>query len=95
MILESALSLIQNCFSANDVENTFGHIVDIHEPCGKLLGHIEDTVEMTDEGSHHPLVGSCFEDLAEVSTLIIHRKIVHLEGLNAVQRPRFNSNTFE
>ena len=63
MILESALSLIQNCFSANDVENTFGHIVDIHEPCGKLLGHIEDTVEMTDEGSHHPLVGSCFEDI--------------------------------
>ncbi|KAB0384650.1 hypothetical protein FD755_006567, partial [Muntiacus reevesi] len=58
----SALSLIQNCFSANDVENTFGHIVDIHEPGGKLLGHIEDTVEMTDEGSHHPLVGSCFED---------------------------------
>lgn len=34
----------------------------------KLLGHIEDTVEMTDEGSPHPLVGSCFEDLAEVST---------------------------
>ena len=63
MILESALSLIQNCFSANDVENTFGHIVDIHEPCGKLLGHIEDTVEMTDEGSPHPLVGSCFEDI--------------------------------
>ena len=60
MILESALSLIQNCFSAN-VENTFGHIVDIHEPRGELLGHIEDTVEMTDEGSHHPLAGSCFE----------------------------------
>ena len=37
----------------------------IHEPGGKLLGHIEDNVEMTDEGSHHPLVGSCFEDLAE------------------------------
>lgn len=32
----------------------------------KLLGLIEDTVEMTDEGSPHPLVGSCFEDLAEV-----------------------------
>lgn len=36
----------------------------------KLLGHIEDTVEMTDEGSPHPLVGSCFEDLAEVSNII-------------------------
>lgn len=84
------------CFSfQQDVENIFSRIVDIHELSVKLLGHIEDTVEMTDEGSPHPLVGSCFEDLAEVSTLIIHRKIVHLEGLNAVQRPRFNSNTFE
>lgn len=34
----------------------------------KLLGLLEDTVEMTDEGSPHPLVGSCFEDLAEVSS---------------------------
>lgn len=41
--------------------------MDIHELSVKLLGHIEDTVEMTDEGSPHPLVGSCFEDLAEVS----------------------------
>ena len=89
------MSLTQNCFSANDVENTFGHIVDIQEPHGKLLGHIEDTVEMTDEGSPHPLVGSCFEDLAEVSTLIIHQKILPLEGLNAVQRPRFDSSTLE
>lgn len=32
----------------------------------KLLGLIEDTVEMTDESSPHPLAGSCFEDLAEV-----------------------------
>ena len=33
----------------------------------KLLGLIEDTVEMTDESSPHPLAGSCFEDLAELS----------------------------
>lgn len=38
----------------------------------KLLGLIEDTVEMTDEGSPHPLVGSCFEDLAEVSGTSIY-----------------------
>ncbi|EPY83863.1 son of sevenless 1-like protein [Camelus ferus] len=50
-----------------DVENIFSRIVDIHELSVKLLGHIEDTVEMTDEGSPHPLVGSCFEDLAELS----------------------------
>lgn len=53
-----------------DVENIFSRIVDIHELSVKLLGHIEDTVEMTDEGSPHPLVGSCFEDLAEVSISI-------------------------
>ncbi|KAJ8002161.1 hypothetical protein DPEC_G00176950 [Dallia pectoralis] len=52
-------------FSHHDVENIFSHIVDIHEVTLKLLGLIEDTVEMTDEGSPHPLVGSCFEDLAE------------------------------
>ena len=52
--------------SLQDVENIFSRISDIHELSVKLLGHIEDTVEMTDEGSPHPLVGSCFEDMAEV-----------------------------
>ncbi|XP_060796856.1 son of sevenless homolog 1 [Neoarius graeffei] len=52
-------------FSHHDVENIFSRIVDIHEVTLKLLGLIEDTVEMTDEGSPHPLVGRCFEDLAE------------------------------
>lgn len=51
-----------------DVDSIFSRIVDIHEVTVKLLGLIEDTVEMTDEGSPHPLVGSCFEDLAEVSS---------------------------
>ncbi|XP_076028196.1 son of sevenless homolog 1 isoform X2 [Genypterus blacodes] len=48
-----------------DVDSIFSRIVDIHEVTVKLLGLIEDTVEMTDECSPHPLVGSCFEDLAE------------------------------
>ncbi|XP_039865914.1 son of sevenless homolog 1-like isoform X1 [Simochromis diagramma] len=48
-----------------DVESIFSRILDIHEVTVKLLGLIEDTVEMTGEGSPHPLVGSCFEDLAE------------------------------
>ncbi|KAJ1154560.1 hypothetical protein NDU88_007309 [Pleurodeles waltl] len=52
-------------FSPHVVETIFSRIVDIHELSVKLLGHIEDTVEMTDESSPHPLVGSCFEDLAE------------------------------
>ncbi|KAM4750660.1 son of sevenless homolog 1 isoform 1-T1 [Anableps anableps] len=52
-------------FSQQDVDGVFSRIVDIQEVTVKLLGLLEDTVEMTDEGSPHPLVGSCFEDLAE------------------------------
>ncbi|KAM9792260.1 son of sevenless homolog 1 [Neosynchiropus ocellatus] len=52
-------------FSQHDVDSIFSRILDIHEVTVKLLGLIEDSVEMTDEDSPHPLVGSCFEDLAE------------------------------
>ncbi|XP_036402814.1 son of sevenless homolog 1-like isoform X1 [Megalops cyprinoides] len=52
-------------FSLHDVESIFSRITDIQELTVKLLGLMEDTVEMTDESSPHPLVGSCFEDLAE------------------------------
>uniref|UniRef100_A0A671X6F0 Son of sevenless homolog 2 (Drosophila) n=1 Tax=Sparus aurata TaxID=8175 RepID=A0A671X6F0_SPAAU len=52
-------------FTPEDVEVIFSNILDIHELTVKLLGLIEDAVEMTADGSPHPLVGSCFEDLAE------------------------------
>ncbi|CAI5695729.1 son of sevenless homolog 2 [Oreochromis niloticus] len=52
-------------FTNEDVEVVFSNILDIHELTVKLLGLIEDAVEMTADGSPHPLVGSCFEDLAE------------------------------
>uniref|UniRef100_A0A8C0F5L8 SOS Ras/Rho guanine nucleotide exchange factor 2 n=1 Tax=Bubo bubo TaxID=30461 RepID=A0A8C0F5L8_BUBBB len=52
-------------FTPNDIDVIFSNISDIHELTVKLLGLIEDTVEMTDESSPHPLAGSCFEDLAE------------------------------
>uniref|UniRef100_A0A8C0CEZ4 SOS Ras/Rho guanine nucleotide exchange factor 2 n=1 Tax=Balaenoptera musculus TaxID=9771 RepID=A0A8C0CEZ4_BALMU len=52
-------------FKPSDIEKIFSNILDIHELTVKLLGLIEDTVEMTDESSPHPLAGSCFEDLAE------------------------------
>ncbi|KAL0178311.1 hypothetical protein M9458_027205, partial [Cirrhinus mrigala] len=52
-------------FSAQDVELAFSNILEVHELTVKLLGLIEDAVEMTADGSPHPLVGSCFEDLAE------------------------------
>lgn len=67
------------------MENIFSRISDIHELSVKLLGHIEDTVEMTDEGSPHPLVGSCFEDMAEVrqylfSIIQMYSKVLHLNA---------------
>ncbi|XP_064148515.1 son of sevenless homolog 2 isoform X4 [Loxodonta africana] len=52
-------------FKPSDIEKIFSNISDIHELTVKLLGLIEDAVEMTDESSPHPLAGSCFEDLAE------------------------------
>ncbi|XP_077427478.1 son of sevenless homolog 1 isoform X1 [Vanacampus margaritifer] len=52
-------------FSPHDVESIFSRVVDVHEATAKMLGLLEDAVEMTDDGSPHPLVGSCFEDLAE------------------------------
>ncbi|XP_066884590.1 son of sevenless homolog 2 isoform X3 [Kogia breviceps] len=55
----------RNLFKPSDIEKIFSNILDIHELTVKLLGLIEDTVEMTDESSPHPLAGSCFEDLAE------------------------------
>lgn len=57
-----------------DVEVIFSNILDIHELTVKLLGLIEDAVEMTADGSPHPLVGSCFEDLAEVRRSLRWRK---------------------
>uniref|UniRef100_A0A4W5NN48 Son of sevenless homolog 2 (Drosophila) n=1 Tax=Hucho hucho TaxID=62062 RepID=A0A4W5NN48_9TELE len=64
------LTDVLRCFTSlplylQDVEVIFSNILDIHELTVKLLGLIEDAVEMTADGSPHPLVGSCFEDLAE------------------------------
>ncbi|XP_031154459.2 son of sevenless homolog 1 isoform X2 [Sander lucioperca] len=64
-VFREPFSCSHRLFSQHDVDSIFSRIVDIHEVTVKLLGLIEDTVEMTDEGSPHPLVGSCFEDLAE------------------------------
>ncbi|KAM9294164.1 son of sevenless homolog 2 isoform 2-T2 [Gastrophryne carolinensis] len=64
-VFREAFLANKKLFTTNDVEVIFSNILDIHELTVKLLGLIEDTVEMTDESSPHPLVGSCFEDLAE------------------------------
>uniref|UniRef100_A0A669EFR7 Son of sevenless homolog 1 (Drosophila) n=1 Tax=Oreochromis niloticus TaxID=8128 RepID=A0A669EFR7_ORENI len=65
--LNLIIRVFREPFNSNSMlfSHIFSRILDIHEVTVKLLGLIEDTVEMTGEGSPHPLVGSCFEDLAE------------------------------
>uniref|UniRef100_A0A8D2J3G0 SOS Ras/Rho guanine nucleotide exchange factor 2 n=1 Tax=Varanus komodoensis TaxID=61221 RepID=A0A8D2J3G0_VARKO len=64
-VFRAAFLSNRKLFAPHDIDMIFSNISDIHELTVKLLGLIEDTVEMTDESSPHPLVGSCFEDLAE------------------------------
>uniref|UniRef100_A0A8C5Q2C4 SOS Ras/Rho guanine nucleotide exchange factor 2 n=1 Tax=Leptobrachium leishanense TaxID=445787 RepID=A0A8C5Q2C4_9ANUR len=64
-VFREAFMSNKTLFMPLDIDTIFSNILDIHELTVKLLGLIEDTVEMTDESNPHPLVGSCFEDLAE------------------------------
>lgn len=64
-----AFLLDRKLLKPSKTEKIFNNISDIHELTVKRLGLLEDTVEMTDESSPHPLAGSCFEDLAEEPAL--------------------------
>uniref|UniRef100_A0A672JWG5 Son of sevenless homolog 2-like n=1 Tax=Sinocyclocheilus grahami TaxID=75366 RepID=A0A672JWG5_SINGR len=64
-VFRQAFTSNSKLFSTQDVDLAFSNILEVHELTVKLLGLIEDAVEMTADGSPHPLVGSCFEDLAE------------------------------
>jgi len=64
-------TILRQVLCLQDIDVIFSNISDIHELTVKLLGLIEDTVEMTDESSPHPLAGSCFEDLAEVWCFVV------------------------
>lgn len=50
---------------SKDIDVIFSNIIDIQELTAKLLSSLEDTIEVTEEGTI-PLIGTCFEDLAEV-----------------------------
>ena len=51
---------------SKDLDVIFSNIIDIQELTAKLLSSLEDTIEVQDDV---PLVGTCFEDLAEVCYL--------------------------
>ena len=54
-----------NQTTPRDMELIFSNLSDVYECTATVLGQLEDTLEMTDDGWHLS-VGSCFEELAEV-----------------------------
>jgi len=56
------------CFCEQDIDVIFSNILDVHELTQSLLSSLEDTLEATEE-NEAPLIGLCFEELAEVCCL--------------------------
>jgi len=56
------------CFCDQDIDVIFSNILDVHELTQSLLSSLEDTLEATEE-NEAPLIGLCFEELAEVCGL--------------------------
>ena len=54
-----------NQTTPRDIELIFSNLADVYECTATVLGQLEDTLEMADDGWHLS-VGSCFEELAEV-----------------------------
>ena len=53
-----------------ELEKIFSNINDVTELTLTLIGSMEDTLEMTEQGNV-PAVGTCFEELAEVNKLLV------------------------
>ena len=51
----------------------FSNIIDVYEFTVRLLSSLEDTIEMTVDDSK-PLVGGCFEELAEGAEFDVYEK---------------------
>lgn len=58
-------------FVVQDLDVIFSNILDIYEFTAKLLSSVEEQMEMAQD-SELPLVGTCFEDLAEVHSRLTH-----------------------
>ncbi|XP_050407020.1 son of sevenless homolog 1 [Patella vulgata] len=60
---------------SKDLDVIFSNILDIYDLTTKLLSLVEDQVEITDE-RETPLVGTCFEDIAEGEEFNVYEKYV-------------------
>ncbi|QQP50368.1 Uncharacterized protein FKW44_011356, partial [Caligus rogercresseyi] len=57
----------------SEFDKIFSNITDITELTMTLIGSLEDTLEMTEEGNMSA-VGSCFEELAEAEEFVVYDK---------------------
>ncbi|CAK8692407.1 unnamed protein product [Clavelina lepadiformis] len=64
-IFKKAFTDNPNLFTEADIDIIFGNIEDIAEMSTKLIVMLEEAAEMTDESNPVPLIGNCFEELAE------------------------------
>lgn len=60
---------------SKDLDVIFSNILDIYEFTAKLLSSVEEQVEMAQD-SELPLVGTCFEDLAEGEEFNVYERYV-------------------
>ena len=59
--------------TTNELEDIFSNINDVTELTLTLIGSMEDTLEMTEQGNV-PAVGTCFEELAEAEEFEVYDK---------------------
>nr|KAG5688352.1 hypothetical protein BaRGS_032920 [Batillaria attramentaria] len=74
---------------SKDLEVIFSNILDIYEFTAKLLSSVEEQLEMAQD-SEPPLVGTCFEDLAEGEEFNVYERYVD-DMLSPLGKERLNT----
>ena len=76
-----------------ELEKIFSNINDVTELTLTLIGSMEDTLEMTEQGNV-PAVGTCFEELAEVNKLLVLGPD-HVQMIKVFWRLKVNWKSFQ
>ena len=75
--------------STTELDSIFSNINDITELTITLIGSLEDTLEMSEDGQV-TAIGSCFEELAEAEEFEVYEKFAR-DVLDAESRVRIDS----
>ena len=75
--------------STTELDSIFSNINDITELTITLIGSLEDTLEMSEDGQV-TAIGSCFEELAEAEEFEVYEKYAR-DVLDAESRVRIDS----